>query len=148
MRRFTVVVTLFVVVLWMNVVAQEQTKTTKTQEGNVTITKTVTKTSYDYNPLYTLGRGFANLGTCPLELPRCMVYDNAVIPVIGLLGGVLEGPFLMTWRLIGGVIDVVSFGFSGSCIYSDAFPDFVWESQWLPKKEKVVIEKTIEKKEK
>lgn len=123
-----------------------ETKTEIKKEGDVTITKTTTKKEYDYNPLYNLGRGATNLGTSPLEIPRCMVYDNAKVPFLGLFGGIIEGAFLTVWRLLGGVFDILSLGFSGGGIYSESFPDFIWDSKWLPKNETVVIEKKIEKK--
>ena len=103
------------------------------------------ETTESYNPAYCLGRGIANLGTAPLEIPRCMVYDNASIPIIGLVGGVVDGAFMTVFRVFGGVIDVVSLGFDNGGIYSNRFPDFIWESNWLPKKETIVIEKTVEK---
>lgn len=139
--------TLVILSLWLCTAVFAETKTTEIkQEGNTKITKTTTQKEYDYNPLYNLGRGATNLGTSPLEIPRCMVYDNAKVPVLGLFGGVIEGAFVTVWRLLGGTFDILSLGFSGKGIYSDSFPEFIWDSKWLPKNATVVVEKTIEKK--
>lgn len=97
------------------------------------------------SPFYVLGRGIANVVTCPLEIPRCMIYDNACVPILGFVGGAIEGPFLTVFRALGAVVDIGSLGFSGKGVYSEAFPDFVFQARWVPKpEEKVVVEKTVE----
>ncbi len=98
------------------------------------------------SPFYVLGRGISNVATCPLEIPRCMIYDNACVPILGFVGGAIEGSFLTVFRALGAVVDIGSLGFSGHGVYSEAFPDFVFQARWVPKpEEKVVIEKTVEK---
>ena len=109
---------------------------------------TVTRTEIDKppSPFYVLGRGIANVATCPLEIPRCMIYDNACVPILGFVGGAVEGSFLTVFRALGSVVDIGSLGFSGHGVYSEAFPDFVFQARWVPKpEEKVITEKTVER---
>ena len=112
------------------------------KETTVTRTEIVRPPS----PFYVLGRGIANVATCPLEIPRCMIYDNACVPILGFVGGAVEGSFLTVFRALGSVVDIGSLGFSGHGVYSEAFPDFVFQARWVPKpEEKVIIEKTVER---
>jgi len=94
---------------------------------------------------YCFARGIVNLATCPLEIPRCMIYDNAKIPVIGLVGGAIEGTFMTLFRAFSGTADIVSLGFSEEGFHSNRFPDFIWNSKWLPAEKQIIIEKTIER---
>ena len=111
------------------------------KETTVTRTEIVKPPS----PFYVLGRGIANVVTCPVEIPRCMIYDNACVPILGFVGGAIEGSFLTVFRALGAVVDIGSLGFSGKGVYSEAFPDFVFQARWVPKpEEKVVVEKTVE----
>lgn len=130
--------------------AQEiQKSVVKEADGTVTET-TVTKKQVPDTPNvpYCLSRGIVNIATCPLEIPRCMIYDNTVIPVIGLVGGVIEGAGMTVYRALSGTADIVALGFSGKGFHSERFPDFVWSSKWFPTTEQVIIEKTIIEKEK
>lgn len=79
-------------------------------------------------------RGLTNLTLCWLEIPRCMVYDNAVIPVFGLIVGIPEGAIYTTGRAISGVIDILSFTFAGSSLHNERFPEFIWDAKWMPDK--------------
>lgn len=120
-----------------------ENETTVTKTTVVTVTKKETS-SVSYNPLYNMGRGIANIGTCALEIPRCMIYDNAMVPLVGLVWGVPEGAIYTVGRAVGGVFDIISFGFDGRGIYSESFPEFIWNSSWLlPEEETVVTEKTV-----
>lgn len=123
-----------------------QTEGAKTQEIVKETTVIRTETVKKPGPFYVLGRGVANVATCPLEIPRCMIYDNACVPILGFVGGAVEGSFLTVFRALGAVVDIGSLGFSGRGVYSEAFPDFVFQARWVPKpEEKVIIEKTVEK---
>ncbi|MFA7231379.1 MAG: hypothetical protein WC071_08920 [Victivallaceae bacterium] len=84
------------------------------------------------NPVYCLGRGIANISTCWLEIPRCTVYDNKEIPFFGLIVGIPEGAIFTVVRAFTGVYDILSFGFSGNALHGKSFPDFIWQSNWLP----------------
>lgn len=118
----------------------------KTQEVVKETTVIRTETVEKPGAFYVLGRGIGNVATGLLEIPRCMIYDNACVPILGFVGGAVEGSFLTVARALGSVVDIGSLGFSGHGIYSESFPDFVFQARWLPKpEEKVVIEKTIEK---
>jgi putative exosortase-associated protein (TIGR04073 family) len=85
------------------------------------------------NPAYGMARGFANIMTGWLEIPRGLVYENARIPVVGFVTGPVKGAFLTTWRELAGVTDVMTFGLTGKGLYyKDVVPDFVWDAQWIP----------------
>jgi putative exosortase-associated protein (TIGR04073 family) len=86
------------------------------------------------NPAFGFGRGLANIATCWLELPRCVIYDNAQIPFFGLLVGIPEGAIFTVARAFTGVFDIATLGFSGDALHGKSFPDFVWESKWMPAK--------------
>jgi putative exosortase-associated protein (TIGR04073 family) len=85
------------------------------------------------NPAFCFGRGLSNLALCWLEIPRCVVYDNAEIPFFGILVGIPEGALLTVARVGSGVFDILSLGFSGDALHGKRFPDFIWESKWMPK---------------
>ena len=109
--------------------AQPETKT-------VTV-NTVQKPEPQYhslsNPFLCFGRGIINVGTCWVEIPRCIVYDNAAIPFFGFIIGIPEGALFTVSRALAGVGDIISLGFIGD-VYTKRYPDFVWESNWLPPK--------------
>jgi putative exosortase-associated protein (TIGR04073 family) len=85
------------------------------------------------NPAYGIARGFANLMTGWLELPRGLVYENARIPVVGFVSGPVKGAALMTWRTLAGTMDVVCMGLTRQGLYTEQVPDFVWDADWVPK---------------
>lgn len=89
---------------------------------------------YKQNPdnIYCLSRGLGNLTTGYLEIPRCMIYDNDVMPVFGLFVGIPEGAGFTVARVLSGVYDFVSFGYSGDLMHSNSFPDLVFNSKWHP----------------
>lgn len=102
-------------------------------ERKVVVTQTTTR--YEYatsNPFGCFGRGIFNVATCWTELPRCMLYDNAQVPVFGLIYGTVEGAGFTVWRALAGVYDIVSLGFSDEGFYGARFPEFFWESNWMP----------------
>ncbi|MDD4817463.1 MAG: hypothetical protein PHI85_05800 [Victivallaceae bacterium] len=83
---------------------------------------------------YNIGRGFVNIFTCFLEVPRGMVYRNSEIPFWGFVGGAVEGAGLTGVRALSGVTDVLFVGFDrGAWFNKTTFQDFVWDSEWLPK---------------
>ena len=88
---------------------------------------------YERN-LYNMGRGFVNIGTCWLEIPRCFIYHNSQVPVMGAVVGVVEGTGLTLVRAFSGVADIVSLGFMSDSIFESTFKfkEWVWESRWVP----------------
>ncbi len=89
----------------------------------------------DKSPGYVIGRGFGNILTGWLEVPRGIVYENARIPVVGLISGPVKGLGLTAWRGLAGVTDVLTFGLIPEGLYGSYLPDFVWEDAWLPREE-------------
>jgi len=87
-------------------------------------------------PLPCFGRGLVNVVTCWLEIPRCVVYDNAALPGVGILLGIPEGGFFTIARAGSGVTDLATFGLVGDTIHGNNFPDFITESRWFPPKTK------------
>jgi len=84
------------------------------------------------DPPYGLARGFGNIMSGWLELPRGIMYENARIPVVGFVVGPVKGAFLTTWREVAGVTDVLCMGLTGKGLYNETVPDFVWDAHWLP----------------
>ncbi len=85
------------------------------------------------NAAYGLARGITNISTGWIEFPRCLVYENVRIPMVGLVFGSIEGVGYTIWRTALGVTDLVTLGLTGDLLYSDAMPDFVWQADWFPK---------------
>ncbi len=88
----------------------------------------------DPGTTFCIARGFSNLATCWLEIPRCIIYDNSEQPFIGWFVGLGEGVGFTVARAFTGVYDLVSFGSSGDSLHSNNFPDFVFEAPWTPPK--------------
>jgi len=84
------------------------------------------------DPPYGLARGFGNIMTGWLELPRGIIYENARIPIVGFVVGPVKGAFLTVWRELAGVTDVLCMGLTGKGLYNESVPDFVWDAHWLP----------------
>jgi len=84
------------------------------------------------NPPYALARGFANVLTCWLEVPRGLIYENARIPIIGFFTGTVKGGFLTMYRAVAGTIDIAAMGLTKEGLYFNDFPDFVWDAEWIP----------------
>jgi len=84
------------------------------------------------NPVLCFGRGLVNVSTCWLEIPRCVIYDNAAIPFFGVIVGIPEGALFTVARAVTGVADIVSFGFIGNAMYGRSYPDFIWDANWMP----------------
>lgn len=85
------------------------------------------------NNFANMGRGLTNLGTCFLEVPRCMVYRNSQVPFWGFVDGVVRGSGLTALRAFAGVTDVLFLGFDYGRMYNRTdFRDYVWQSPWLP----------------
>lgn len=87
------------------------------------------------NNFANMGRGLVNILTCFLEVPRCLVYRNGQVPVLGLVAGACEGAGLTGVRAFAGVADFLSFGFMPDAIYrvNADFHEWVWDSPWVQK---------------
>ena len=81
---------------------------------------------------YNKGRGLVNCLTCWVELPRGMFYETLRNPYFGIIPGTVNGAFLTVARAFGGVTDVATDGLTGQGIYGDNFPEYVWQSVWIP----------------
>ena len=81
-----------------------------------------------------MGRGLVNVATCWMELPRCMVYHNSQLPVLGLVVGTCQGAGFTVIRAFAGVADLLSFGFMTDSIYTSChgFDEWVWDERWVP----------------
>ncbi len=84
---------------------------------------------------YRVGRGLANLVTCFLEVPRCVLLRNGEVPFWGAVSGAFEGVGCTGMRAFAGLIDVLFLGYDPGAVYHGVFRDFVWESPWLPPRE-------------
>ncbi|MCX7847748.1 MAG: hypothetical protein N2595_06955 [bacterium] len=84
------------------------------------------------NPAYGMARGFGNLMSGWLELPRGLIYENARIPLVGFVVGPVKGCFLTAWRTLAGATDVTCMGLTGKGLYTREVPDFVWDARWFP----------------
>ncbi len=106
-----------------------------TEKASDATTATTTGESALDLHLYRVGRGFANLGTCFLEVPRCILLRNGEVPFWGAVSGAFEGVGCTGMRAFAGLIDVLFVGYDPGAVYHGSFRDFVWESAWLPPKE-------------
>lgn len=77
-----------------------------------------------------MGRGLANMFTFWLEVPRNVWLESTRNPYYGCIVGVMDGAFLGTARAFGGATDFVTFGLTGPSIYSDVFPEYIWDAKW------------------
>jgi len=88
-----------------------------------------------YSMIDGVKRGFANMFTCWLEVPRGMTYYSVEYPVIGIIPGAFEGGGMTLIRAVGGMFDVLTIGYlrPGNTVYDtmDA-PMLPWEAPWLP----------------
>ncbi len=84
--------------------------------------------------LFHMGRGVVNIGTCWLEIFRCMLYRNAEAPFWGFVSGAVEGSGFTVIRAFTGVTDILFFGFEPGNIFEPRFAEFVWQSPWMPVK--------------
>lgn len=84
-----------------------------------------------------IARGFTNIATCPLEMPRCMILGNSAVPFWGFVAGAVDGIGTTGMRAFSGVTDVLFFGFDAGTVYNDDFREFVWESRWQQPKKQV-----------
>jgi len=84
------------------------------------------------NPPYALARGFANVLTGWLEVPRGLIYENARIPIIGFFTGTVKGGVLTLYRTVAGTVDLAAMGLTREGLYFKDFPDFVWDADWVP----------------
>lgn len=82
-----------------------------------------------------MGRGLVNVVTCWMEVPRCLVYHNSQLPVLGLVVGSIQGAGFTAIRAFAGVADVLSFGFMTDSVYDccHGFEDYVWDARWVPR---------------
>ena len=75
-----------------------------------TIDETAGETSHVSGSLRKLGRGVANIVTCPIELPRTI--ENVALKdgyVAGATVGILQGVWRTVLRGVAGVFEVVTF---------------------------------------
>ena len=81
-----------------------------------------------------IGRGLVNVVTCWMEVPRCLVYHNSQVPVLGLVVGACQGAGFTAIRAFAGVADILSFGFMSDSIYTSChgFDEWVWDERWVP----------------
>ncbi len=117
MKRF-ILATLIVCLSATTLLAAQEAKQDKTQ-------KWLDNMAYNY------GRGVVNCLTCWVEIPRNLIYENVRNPIFGTITGSSDGAFLAIARAFGGSLDVLAFGLTGSGIYSDSFPEYVWQSKWI-----------------
>ena len=84
--------------------------------------------------LCNMGRGLVNVATCWLEVPRCLIYHNSQLPVLGVVVGACQGAGFTVIRAFAGVADIASFGFMSDSIYTSChdFNEWVWDSRWVP----------------
>ena len=82
-----------------------------------------------------MGRGVVNIVTCWLEVPRCLVYHNNQVPVLGVVVGACQGAGFTAIRAFAGVADLLSFGFMSDSIYTSChgFDEWVWDERWIPR---------------
>ena len=81
-----------------------------------------------------VGRGLVNVVTCWVEVPRCLVYHNSQVPVLGVVVGACQGAGFTAVRAFAGVADILSFGFMSDSIYKSChgFDEWVWDERWVP----------------
>ncbi len=100
--------------------------------------QTLNTSSNNYSLLDGIERGFINIFTGWLEVPRGLTYYSVEYPVIGIVPGAFEGAGMTFIRTLGGLVDIVTVGYlePGNTVYDtmDA-PMFPWQSPWLPEKE-------------
>jgi len=77
-----------------------------------------------------IGRGFRNLLTCWLEVPRNLWLEGSRNPLYGWVVGAMDGSFLTVARAFGGATDVTSFGLTGPGIYGETLPECIMNSPW------------------
>ena len=84
--------------------------------------------------LINMGRGLVSIVTCWVEVPRCLVYHNSQVPVLGLIVGACQGAGFTAIRAFAGVADFLSFGFMSDSIYTSChgFDEWVWDERWVP----------------
>jgi hypothetical protein len=90
-----------------------------------------------------IGRGFANLLTCWLEVPRSLWLEGSRNPYYGWIVGGMNGSFLAVARAFGGATDVSTMGLTGPGIYGDSFPECITQSRW--KADDALIYRPVEK---
>jgi putative exosortase-associated protein (TIGR04073 family) len=80
---------------------------------------------------YVLLRGISNVALGVIAIPKEIVYENSKIPIFGIISGTVYGAGLFVWREFSGVIDIVTFGFSGQGLYFRTMGDFPWDGPWI-----------------
>ncbi len=87
----------------------------------------------EINPINAYTRGFVNISTFWLEVPRNLILDVNKYPFFGLLTGSLKGLYFSGARVCLSAVDIFMFGTTGPSAYDpDTFPEYVWESYWNP----------------
>ena len=91
-------------------------------------------------------RGYVNLLTSWIEIPRCFWLETVQNPYIfGPAWGLVEGSLFCVGRTTLGVFDVVMFGLTGEgdVFYTPVFPEYIFDSKW--KNEKALVKKQMDK---
>jgi len=89
-----------------------------------------TQNAYCDDALKKLGRGIANVGTCPLELfLQASNVNKTDGPVAGFTYGILKGFAMTGWRLAVGVYEIISFPVPFPKDYAPIIkdPEFIFE---------------------
>jgi putative exosortase-associated protein (TIGR04073 family) len=109
----------------------EKTKNTVDVERPVKIEKQ--KVNINENPSvgYVLLRGLSNVALGVIAIPKEIVYENSKIPIFGIVSGTIYGAGLFVWRELSGVVDIITFGFSGQGLYFRTMGDFPWDGPWI-----------------
>jgi len=104
------------------------------QDESVTPTRRENPGTLKETCLFGLKRGFLNLSTCWIEIPRCISFESTARPLSSPILGPLTGATYTAIRAVLGAVDLVSGGTNGYYAYSDFLPDFPWESEWVSSK--------------
>jgi hypothetical protein len=103
----------------------------RAQEGSYTPVPRESTGSMKETCQFGIKRGFANLLTGWIEIPRCLSYEVTARPISSPLLGPLTGASFTAIRAVLGAIDILSGGLNGYNKYSDFIPDYPWESPWV-----------------
>lgn len=95
----------------------------------------------EINPRHAVWRGFINVATGWLEIPREIIIENSKYPLFGIVTGAIRGTFFTSARAVLSVVDIGLLGFTGPSGYDpDIFPEYVWNSQWNPYSQNVLTD--------
>ena len=89
----------------------------------------------DTDIIYGLKRGGLNVLTGWVEVPHCLVYESVRVPIVGFFFGCVKGGGFALLRSAIGFVDFTTLGMTGDELYSEDFPDFIWNAEWIPAKQ-------------